>query len=82
MAIEGMNAKCVECKSIQPDSYIRRSPFGFDAPCKFCGGVCAAIPAQFVHDPEIDSQMDQQRGLDHDPQAVRQAQREQENRGG
>ncbi len=67
MAIDGLVGMCTECKTMQRDSYLIRKGFGFDAPCQFCGGVIAAVPAQYASNKEdlehIKDQMDEDRGL-------------------
>lgn len=65
MAVDGQIGICMECKSPQPDKYILKSSFGFDAPCKWCGGTIASVPEQFWDDIEhIKNRFDEQRGLD------------------
>jgi hypothetical protein len=67
MAIEGQVGICTECKTTQRDSYLIRKGFGFDAPCQFCGGVIASVPAHLTKDKEtmdqIKDQMDLERGI-------------------
>ena len=63
MSIDGMVGKCTECKTVQKDNYIIRKGFGFDAPCQYCGGVIAEVPAEYQNDENLEDQMDLQRGI-------------------
>lgn len=56
---------CIECKSIQSDHHMIRSPFfgGADSvPCQYCGGVTIITFNEVINDA-FNSRMDQSRGL-------------------
>lgn len=56
---------CSECKNIQPDQYMLRSPFfgsGGPVPCKFCGAPTIIVRQRFV-DQHFKDRLDQMRGI-------------------